>query len=154
MNKKLLFVLIIFAFVFTGCAPKEPAAPAAGDTGAGDQLKVGDSTTSKTYSVADLQTLTASIAAFNDVTYKGVALKALISDAGFNMDEVKAVKAIASDGFSSNYDSSIFSRDDVIVAFATQDGALTAEDGTFRMVIPDGEGKQNVRTLVEIQVIK
>jgi hypothetical protein len=35
-----------------------------------------------------------------------------------------------------------FSRDDVIVAFATQDGALTAEDGTFRMVIPDGEGKQ------------
>jgi hypothetical protein len=91
MNKNLLFVLIIFAFVFTGCAPKEPAAPAAAEPGAGDQLKVGDSATSKTYSVADLQALTASIAAFNDVTYKGVALKALISDAGLNMDEVKAV---------------------------------------------------------------
>ncbi len=149
MYKKLFFGLILLALFSAGCAAKSTPAPVAGD-----QLKVGDGATQKEYSVTDLQALTASTAAFKDVTYKGVALKALLADAGFNLDEVKAVKAIASDGFSSNFDSSIFSRDDVLVAYATADGALTAEDGTFRIVIPGGEGKQNVRMLVEIQVVK
>lgn len=156
MYKKLFFGLIILALFTAGCAAKSTptAAPAAADTGAAAQLKVGDGATTKTYTVADLQALTASTAAFKDVTYKGVTLKALIADAGFNIDEVKAVKAVASDGFSSNFDSAIFSREDVIVAYATQDGALTADDGAFRIVIPGGEGKQNVRMLAEIQIVK
>lgn len=154
MYKKLFFGLILLTLLCAGCAAKETAAPAAADTSAGDQLKVSDGATEKMYSAADLQALTTSTAAFKDVTYKGVTLKALIADAGFNLEEVKAVKAVAADGFSSNYDSAIFTRDDVIVAFATQDGALTADDGAFRMVIPDAEGKQNVRMLAEIQIVK
>jgi DMSO/TMAO reductase YedYZ molybdopterin-dependent catalytic subunit len=150
MYKKLVFELILFAFVAAGCAAKSTPAPAA----AGDQLKVGDGATSKTYTIADLQALTASTAVFKDITYKGVVLKTLLADAGFNIDEVKAVKVVASDGFSTNYDASIFTRDDVLVAYAAQDGALTADDGSFRMVVPNGEGKQNTRMLVDIQVVK
>jgi len=149
MFKKLVFGLIVLALLSAGCGAKETAAPTSSD-----QLKVGDGATTKSYSPSNMQALTASTAAFNDITYKGVTLKALIADAGFNMDEVKAVKAVAADGFSANYDASIFTRDDVIVAYATQDGALTADDGVFRMVIPGGEGKQNVRMLAEIQVVK
>jgi hypothetical protein len=156
MHKKLFFGLILLALLSAGCAAKSTpaAAPAASDAGAAAQLKVGDGATTKTYSVADLQTLPASTAAFKDVTYKGVTLKALLADAGFKLEEVKAVKAVASDGFSSNYDSSIFTRDDVLVAYGTQDGALTADDGAFRMVIPNAEGKQNVRMLAELQIVK
>ncbi|MBN1538351.1 MAG: molybdopterin-dependent oxidoreductase [Anaerolineales bacterium] len=150
MYKKLFFGLIILALLSAGCAAKESSAPVA----SGDQLKVGDGATTKEYTAADLQALTESTAAFKDVTYKGVTLKALIADAGFNFDEIKAVKAVAADGFSSNYDSSIYSRDDVIVAYATESGALTEDDGVFRMVIPDGEGKQNVRMLAEIKIVK
>jgi hypothetical protein len=150
MYRKLVFGLILLSLVMVGCAAKSTPAPAA----AGDQLKVGDGAITKTYAVADLQALPASTAAFKDVTYKGVTLKALLADAGFKLEEVKAVKAVASDGFSANYDSSIFTRDDVLVAYATQDGALTADDGTFRIVIPNGDGKQNVRMLVDIQIVK
>jgi hypothetical protein len=44
--------------------------------------------------------------------------------------------------------------DEVIVAYARADGDLSAEDGSFRMVLPGAEGKLNVRMLVELQGIK
>jgi hypothetical protein len=34
------------------------------------------------------------------------------------------------------------------------DGPLSAEDGLFRMVLPDQEGKLNVRLLTRLQVVK
>jgi hypothetical protein len=86
------------------------------------------------------------------VTYKGVALPMLLQDAGLDPQVLKAVKAVAADGYSVNYDASLFQRQDVLVAYATADGALTADDGMFRMVLPGQEGKMNVRMLTEIQV--
>jgi hypothetical protein len=146
MKRFLLFVIVL-VLALTACAPKA-AVPAAGPV-----LKVGNGTISKTYTVDDLKALGAVQADFKGVTYVGVTLTALLQDAGIDPTNLTAVKAVASDGFSANYDASIYAAEDTIVAYATVDGALTADDGTFRMVIPAGEGKMNVRQLAEIAAI-
>lgn len=142
MKRFLLFV-IVFALTLSACAPKAEAP-------AGDVLKVSDGTVSKTYTVADLQALGATQASFNGVTYVGVTLTALLQDAGIDPTDLTAVKAVASDGFTVNYDASLYAKEDTIVAYATVDGPMIADDGIFRMVLPDQEGKLNVRQLVEI----
>jgi hypothetical protein len=145
MKRFFLFVIVL-ALALTACAPKatEPA---------GAVLKVGDGTVSKTYTVDDLKALGETQAAFKGVTYVGVKLTVLLQDAGIDPTNLTAVKAIASDGFSANYDASLYAAEDTIVAYGTVDGALTEDDGTFRMVLPAAEGKMNVRQLVEIVAI-
>jgi hypothetical protein len=145
MKRFLLFALV-FAVALAACAPKSEAS-------AGDVLKVSDGTVSKNYTVADLQALGATQASFKGETYVGVTLTALLQDAGIDPANLTAVKAVASDGFSANYDASLYAKEDTIIAYATVDGAMTAEDGIFRMVLPDAEGKLNVRQLVEIVAI-
>jgi hypothetical protein len=113
----------------------------------------GDGVT-KAFTRADLEALTVTQAAFKDVTYKGVAVSALVQAAGFDPAQVKAIKAVAVDGFTVNYDPSQVLVDGVIVAYARADGDLAEEDGAFRMVLPGAEGKLNVRMLAELQVIK
>jgi hypothetical protein len=145
MKRFTLFV-IVCVLALTACAPKatEPVGPV---------LKVGDGTVSKTYTVDQLKALGAVQATFKGVTYVGVTLTALLQDAGIDPTNLTAVKAVASDGFSANYDASLYAAEDTIVAYGTVDGPLTADDGTFRMVLPKGEGKMNVRQLVEIVAI-
>ncbi len=101
----------------------------------------------------DLKALGEVQATFKGVTYVGVTLTALLQDAGIDPTNLTAVKAVAGDGFSANYDSSLYAREDTIVAYATVDGPMTADDGIFRMVLPEAEGKMNVRQLVEIVAI-
>lgn len=144
--KRILLFVTLFTLALAACAPKA-AAPA------GDVLKVSDGTVSKTYSVDDLKALGATQASFKGVTYVGVRLTALLQDAGIDPAGLTAVKAVASDGFSANYDAAFFGAEDTLVAYAAVDGALGADDGTFRMVLPNGEGKLNVRMLVEIVAI-
>lgn len=149
MKKTLLIlaVLTVLALLLSACGGASPEAAA------GDVLLVTDGTTEKQYTVADLQALPAAQAAFGDVTYTGVPLAAVLADAGFNVASMSAVKATAADGFSANYDPAQAARADTLVAYAQSDGPLSAEDGTFRMVLPDQEGKMNPRNLVEITVI-
>jgi len=151
MKRHILTALSLLAvLLLAACAPAaEKSAPEAGES-----LKVSAGETQKTYSRADLEALPSTQADFKDVTYVGVAVPALLQDAGFNPQEVKAVKAVASDGFTVNYDPQQFQREDILVAYARADGDLAAEDGAFRMVLPGAEGKLNVRMLVELQVIR
>ncbi len=68
---------------------------------------------------------------------------------------VKAFKAVAADGYAVNYDPAQFLKENVLVAYALADGSpMSAEDGDFRMVLPDEEGKLNVRMLTELQIIQ
>jgi hypothetical protein len=145
MKRFLLFV-IVFVLALAACAPKTQA-PAA------NVLKVSDGTTSKNYTADDLKSLGAAQATFKGVTYVGVTLTVLLKDAGIDPTNLTAVKAIASDGFTVNYDASLFAREDTIVAYATVDGPMSADDGIFRMVLPDQEGKLNARQLTEIVAI-
>jgi DMSO/TMAO reductase YedYZ molybdopterin-dependent catalytic subunit len=105
----------------------------------------------KSYSVADLESLPQTEAIFNEMAYVGVSLSDLLADAGLDLSSLQAVKVIAADGYNQNYEPDLFSRPDVIVAYALADGPMTADDGAFRMVLPGEEGRLNVRHLVEIQ---
>ncbi len=145
--KRTLFVILVLALALAACTPKS-AAPS------GSDLKVSDGTIVKTYTVNDLKALGAVQASDKGVAYIGVPLKVLLKDAGIDPTQLSAVKAVASDGFTSNYDSTQFMADDMLVAYARADGPLTADEGVFRIVLPDQGGKLNPRLLVEIDAIK
>ena len=117
-----------------------------------ESLIVTDGDDEYTYSVNDLEKLGAKEEEFMGETYLGVPLKDLLMEAGFDIDNIKTVKALASDGFSILYDSPLFSREDVLVAYAISGGSLSKDDGTFRMVLPGEEGKLNLRFLVQLAV--
>jgi hypothetical protein len=150
--KKILFTLIAAMLVLAACAP------AAGqDTTATTEaaLLVSAGDTQKSFSSKDLGALPASESTFKDAAYKGVTISALLESLSVDPGSVKAVKAVASDGYAVNYDTAQVLKDNVIVAYALADGSpLTADDGDFRMVLPDEEGKLNARMLVELQIIQ
>lgn len=150
--KKIQFTLIAAMLVLAACAP------AAGqDTSATTEaaLLVSAGDTQKSFSAEDLETLPASESTFKDVAYKGATVSALLEALSIDPGSVKAVKAVASDGYAVNYDPAQVLRDNVIVAYALADGGpLTADDGDFRMVLPDEEGKLNARMLAELQIIQ
>jgi hypothetical protein len=142
-----VLVFLVLAFSMVGCA----AEARSGDQGG--QLLLTDGVTEKTFSVADLRNLPETEAVFNDVTYKGVRLATLLEASQIPAADLRAVKVVAQDGFSANYDPPMFMREDVIVAYATTEGEITMDDGLFRMVLPGEDGKLNVRMLVKIQAI-
>jgi hypothetical protein len=152
MVKHLLFTLITItaiALFLAACGSSEPAA-----TTDASALVVADGTTEKSYTADDLKSLASTEAAFDGVAYQGVPLTTLLQDAGFDPQAAKAVKAIATDGFTVNYGPDLFLLENTLVAYARTDGPLSADDGTFRMVLPDQEGKLNVRMLATLQVVK
>jgi hypothetical protein len=146
---KRVLLSLALSLLLISCAPQTPEA----SSPAGPDLSVTNGDQTVTYTVADLQAIATAEASFKDIDYKGVPLPMLLADAGFTPDSLSAVKAVASDGFSVTYDPGIFQRQDVLVAYAQASGPLAADDGTLRMVVPDGEGKMNVRMLVELQVV-
>lgn len=151
MKRFTISMLVLFVALLSACASSTPQAS---ESDAPRGLLVSGAATGITYTRADLEAMPVSEASFKDVNYKGVTVSALLQAAGFDLSTVKAVKAIASDGFSVNYETSQVLGDDVIVAYATIAGDLAEEDGDFRMVLPGAEGKLNVRMLVELQVIQ
>ena len=148
--KKLIIFSLIWAVLLWGCGSGGETAVTT-DT---PILTVSNGQTEKTYTAADLQALPQAEASYKGVTYTGVPVTVLLEDGGFVVSDLKAVKAVAADGFSANYDLAQIQKADVIVAYAQVDVPLTAEDGAFRMVLPQEEGKLNVRMLVEIQAVQ
>jgi hypothetical protein len=145
MLRKVIVLLIIMVML-----------AACGDTSDGgdvDSLLVTDGSDEQRYSVEDLKNLTSAQAAFEGTTFIGVRLSTLLSDAGYDPAQISAVKTVANDGFTANYGQDLFNKSDTLVAYARADGALSEDDGIFRMVLPDQEGKLNPRHLVEIKVI-
>jgi hypothetical protein len=145
----ILIAAAILALSLGACASPEQAAPTDGNV-----LVVTNGSVEKRYTVEDLKTLSAAEATFQEITYVGAPLTLLLTDAGFDPHASKAVKAVATDGFTVNYGPELFLLDNTLVAYGTVDGPLTAEDGTFRMVLPDQEGKLNTRMLAKLQVVQ
>jgi len=146
--KQFTICMVVFALILSACSSQ--STPQAATV----ELKVGDGSTTKTYSVDALKNLGAAKASFKGVEYVGVTLTDLLKDAGFDPAQLKAVKVIAIDGFSVNYEPALFTRPDTLLAYAQSGGPLTAEDGNFRRVLPAQEGKLNPRMVVEIQAVK
>lgn len=149
--KRFMFLSLIFALALAlaACAPRaeQPA------TDAAPVLKVTDGATEKIYTAADLQALGAAEATLNGVTYIGVPLTVLLQNAGIDTAGLTAVKAVASDGFTANYDASLYSRENTLLAYATTAGAMGADEAPFRMVLPGEGGKLNPRQVIEIVAI-
>jgi Oxidoreductase molybdopterin binding domain len=154
MKRLTIITAVLFALILGACASNNQPTMQGTVPEKGANLLVSGGDTQKSYSRTDLEALPSSQAAFKDVTYVGVSVSNLLKDAGFEPQQVQAVKAVASDGFTVNYDPSQFLREDFLVAYAQASGDLAAEDGAFRMVLPDAEGKLNLRMLVELQVVK
>jgi hypothetical protein len=151
MKRFIIIVFILLVAVLSACASSSSSN---GQPSINPSLVVSGTDTSKSYTRVDLEALPSSQSTFNDVSYVGVSVSSLLEDAGFTLDDIKAVKARASDGYSVNYDPSQVLVEQVIVSYAQADGELTADDGAFRMVLPGEEGKLNVRMLTELQVFK
>lgn len=150
--KKIVISLIVALVLLVACAPAVEQGP---NSTAEAVLLVTAGESQQSFSVEDLQALPSAEATFNDVTYKGVTVSALLDAVGVNPGKIKALKAVATDGYTVNYDPAQVLKDNVLVAYALADGSpLSVDDGNFRMVLPDEEGKLNVRMLVELQIVQ
>lgn len=149
--KKIVFTVLL-VLLLTACAP---SAPLASEAPAGNAaLLVTNGGTQQSFTLTALQALPLTEASFKGVAYKGVKVSDLLTAAGVKLDGFKAIKGIASDGYTVNYDPAQLLADNVIMAYALADGnPLTSDDGNFRLVLPDAEGKLNLRMLVELQIV-
>jgi DMSO/TMAO reductase YedYZ molybdopterin-dependent catalytic subunit len=149
--KRVSLIIILFALLIAACSGADDS-PAASQGNAALQVTGGD--TQAQFTLEDLQSMETAQASFLDVAYKGVPLATVLQEAGFDPQAMKAVKVIAADGFSANYDPELANKADTLLAFARAESSLAEDEGPLRMVLPDQEGKLNVRQVVEIQVIQ
>jgi hypothetical protein len=149
MKKLLLSMILVVVLAGCGSTPTQATAnvPEAVLT-----VVIGDN--QQPFTVQDLQALPSSVSSFNGIEYMGVPVKLLLEEAGINLDEVSAIKGVATDGYSVNYEPAQLLPDDVLVAYSLADGSsLASDEGKFRMVLPDQEGKLNLRLLYKLVVI-
>jgi len=149
MKRASLFI-VIFALLIAACAG---SGSYLGSTHGNAALLITGGETQTRYTVEDLQSMETAQASFLDVAYQGVQLATILQEAGFDPQAVKAIKVIAADGFSANYDPELVNKADTLLAFARVEGNLAEDEGPLRMVLPEQDGKLNVRQVVEIQVM-
>lgn len=156
---RLLITFMVLVLALTACGGEttpEAAAPADTSDAAAEAapLTVQDGDTEKTYTREALEALPQTPASFGGVDYVGVKIADLLADADIDSEGMRALKAVASDRYSINYEPALFLREDVILAYAQADGPLTADDGEFRMVLPGEEGNMNVRMVVRLEAVR
>lgn len=143
--KRMAILLVLISLMLAACG--------GGDVAEVEELTLTvDGVEEATYSVSDLERMAEAQSEFEGTTYVGVPLVTVLEETGVELAQVSMVKAVAADGYSMSYGEELYSRDDVLVAYAAADGELAAEDGTFRMVLPGEEGKLNVRMLAGLEV--
>ncbi|MBN2472921.1 MAG: molybdopterin-dependent oxidoreductase [Anaerolineae bacterium] len=150
---RLMLILSALVLMLAACASE--ATPEAGAPAADPEvLTLVDGETEKAYTREALEALPQTPATFLDVEYVGVAIGDLLADAGVDPEGMRALKAIAIDGYTVNYEPALFLREDVILAYAQADGPLTADDGNFRMVLPGEEGNMNARMVMTLEAVR
>jgi hypothetical protein len=115
-------------------------------------LTVTDGMASKRYTAADLQKLNQAQLEQEGVVYIGVPVPDLLRSAGYDPTMIVGVQAVASDGFTANYDYILIQGSDTLLAYARLDGPLSDDEGPFRMVLPGQARKLNPRMVVELHV--
>lgn len=145
--KRLPLFLIVTILALVACAPKVQAPTVPG-------LMIQQGENEYFYSLEDIKALDAVHVDNGEAIYVGVPIITLLADAGINATFLSAVKAVASDGFSTNYDPSLFLEMTTLVAYARADGPLASEEGILRMLVPDQGGFMNPRMLVTLIAIQ
>lgn len=156
MKSKHCLLVLLAVLLLAGCGstPEEaveaPAVSALAVSGEGIEV---------TYTLSDLEALPVQDALYStsfsedEKLYQGVSLPLLLEDAGFDLNSIAIVKAVAADGYSKNYEPNFFLLPEATVAYELEGGVMGEEDGTFRLVFPGMEGEFSVRMLAELQVI-
>lgn len=144
--KRWLFLLLTLLLVVAA------SACGGGEATADATLTVGGGGVEAVYSAAELRDLPATTATVQGVTYRGVSLRVLLEDAGFDVGEITTVEAVAEDGFSATYEAALFTSGDTVVAYERADGDLAGDEQPFRMALPEQPGRMNVRMLVRLEV--
>ena len=145
-NHVVLFLILILALA--GCTSQDATPPPAGAT----ILTVSGANIEKMYTLEQLQGMSETHVESDDGSFVGVRLADLLTDAGYDPEQITSVRVIAQDGFSSTYDSALFVRDDTILATARKDGNLNGDEQPLRMVLPGHEGRMQPRQVVYIEV--
>jgi hypothetical protein len=101
--KSNVFKIILLVLLLAACSSRTTG-------GEITLLRVTDGTNEETFSVADLEKMPVMESTFNEVTYVGVSLTKILEEAGYSPQDLSAVKASASDGYSVNYDPGLFTR--------------------------------------------
>lgn len=144
--KHIMFFILLGGLLLAGCAntpvPEEGV----------PTLTVTDGVARKIYTTTNLQELMQVQVEDKGVTYLGVPISNLLSNAGYDPTSVIAVQAVASDGFTANYDQVLLQKADTLLVYALVDGPLSDNEGPFRMVLPGEAGKLNPRMVVELLV--
>lgn len=140
-----ILVILLLSVSLFACGGDNPATADAILTVSGGGVE-------RTYSAADLRALPPATATVEGVTYAGVSLPTLLQDAGFQLDQITSVDAVADDDFSATYEPDLFTSEDTIVAYEQADGDLDGDEQPFRMALPEQPGRLNVRMLVRIEV--
>lgn len=141
--RRLYLIITLSVLLLSGCAQ--------GDDGPSLTVSIGENKYS--YTVSQLEAIDRVEAIRDEISYVGVPLVKLLENAGIDTASLSMVQAVASDGFTVEYESEIFLDENNIVAYAQVDGTLAEDELPFRMVIPDGTGKVNLRMLIEIIAI-
>lgn len=142
----ILFLVLIVALV--GCTSTDATPPPAGAT----ILTVNGADIEKTYTLEQLQGLPVTHVESDDGSFVGVRLTDILTDASYDPDQITSVRVIAQDGFSSTYDSALFTREDTVLAYAREGGNLNDDEQPLRMVLPGQEGRMQPRQVVSIEV--
>jgi hypothetical protein len=143
--KKMMFLFAVLCLSLGACAVAE-------DLQQVEELSLVIGSEEISFTSADLAGMTEARSEFGGSVYIGVPLLELVKFSGVDPAQVDTVKAIAVDGYSVSYGLEIFTRADVLVAYAGAEGSMSPEDGIFRMVLPGEEGKLNLRMLSTLEV--
>ncbi len=145
---KLLVCCALLIALLAGCGPGGGATPVPGAI----ILTVTGGDIEQTYTLEQLQALAAHDVESDDGAFVGVLLSDLLSEAGFDLDRITTVRAVAMDGFSSTYDATLFRRDDAVLAYARAGGDLDGDEQPLRMVIPGQEGRMQPHQITRLEI--
>lgn len=146
-------LILLAALLLAACGPAGQASPTPPQEAApGIILTITGGETERTFTLEQLQALPVTEVESADGQYVGVRLGDLLAEAGFDLEAIATVQAVAVDGFSSTYSPELFTRQDAVLAYARKDGNLNADEAPLRMVIPGEGGRMQPRMVNRIEV--
>lgn len=147
-------LILLAALLLAACSPAGQASPTPPQEASapGIILTISGGDTERTFTLEQLQALPVTEVESADGQYVGVRLGDLLTEAGFDLEAIATVQAVAVDGFSSTYPPELFTRQDAVLAYARKDGNLNADEAPLRMVIPGEGGRMQPRMVNRIEV--
>lgn len=147
-------LILLAALLLAACGPAGQASPTPPQEAStpGVILTITGGEAEQSFTLEQLQALPVTEVESADGQFVGVRLSDLLAEAGFDLQTIVTVQAVAVDGFSSTYPPDLFTRQDAVLAYARKGGNLNADEAPLRMVIPGEGGRMQPRMVNRIEV--